>query len=153
MVDRRHAVPARDLNTFLPLLVGLRRRPPRVVAEDHPVEPAGMLLNEPHSGGATHRHAAPMGALDAERVHQGDHVVAQQLEGVTACGFFGLAVAALIVAQHAELAFEVGGLRVPHVQIGGERIGEDQQRRTLRAADFIIERDAVGFDLHATLIL
>jgi hypothetical protein len=112
-----------------------------------------MALNEAHSGGATHRHAAPVRARDAERIHQGDHIAAYQIEGVAARGCFGFAVAALIVSQHAKLVLQRVSLRVPHVQIGGERIGEDQPRRTLRAADLIVERDPVGFDFHATFTL
>ena len=60
----------------------------------------------------------------------------QQFERAAAARRLGQAVAALVIAQHAEFAAQRRRLRVRHVQIGGQRIGEDQPRFALGTARF-----------------
>ena len=73
----------------------------------------GMLLGQSEGGCAAHRQAGKMRLVDCERVHQREHVVHEQLECVTAAGRFGAAVAALVVAEHAECTLELARLILP----------------------------------------
>ncbi len=54
----------------------------------------------------------------------------------------GLAVAAAVVAQDAEVASQFGHLRVPHRQVGAQRVAEGQPGRVLGAVDAVVQ--AVG---------
>ena len=118
------------------------------VADDDAVETVGMALREAEPGGAAHREAGEMRALDRQRIEQGDRVRQQGVEAVAAGRRFGLAMAALVVAQDAERAPQFPGLLVPHAHVGRERIAEHEPGRALGAVDLIVERDAVCLHLH-----
>ena len=70
-----------------------------------------------------------------ERVEQRQRIGHQRCKTVAAGRGVGCTMAALIVAQDAERSFQVVGLRVPHMEIGGERIAEDEPGRAVRALD------------------
>src|SRR5215470_15553947 len=89
-----------------------------------------------------------MRLADCKRVHQGEHVGDQQVEGVAAAGRLAAAVPALVVAQHAERAAKLARLLVPHGQIGRERVAQDEPGRAFRTVELIVDADAVGVDLH-----
>ena len=55
-----------------------------------------------------------MGPRDPERPEQRPHVLGEQLERVAAGRRAGAAVAACVVAEHAEAGGERGHLRIPH---------------------------------------
>ena len=112
-----------------------------------------MLLREAERSRAAHRQSAEMRALDAERVHQANRIGNQCFEIVAAGGRIGFTVAALVVAQHAIGLRQIGRLRVPHVQVGGERIAQDEPGRALRSVDLVVDGDAVCFGLHRDVIL
>jgi hypothetical protein len=57
-------------------------------------------------------------------------------------------VATMVMAQYPEGFIQRRGLLVPHRQIGGEGIGEDEPRRAFGTFDPMIKRDAVRLDLH-----
>ena len=71
------------------------------------------------------------------------HVAAEPLHRVGALRHAGLAVAAAVVAHHAEMLRPVRRLLVPHVQVGAERIAEDQGRCVGWTFDLVIQLAAV----------
>src|SRR5262245_2295449 len=107
-----------------------------------------MGFRQAERGGAAHGQPREMRLLDPEPVHQREGVVEQRREAVAAGGSVGAAVPALIVAQDAILLLELIRLLVPHRQIGGERVAEDEPGRALRPVHLVVDVDAVGLDLH-----
>ena len=102
---------------------------------------------EPLAVHAAHRQAAPVDLVDLERIEDGEDVAAETVETVRPLGHAGLAVAAAVVADEAEVLGEVAGLVVPHMQVGAERIRQHQRRRVVVALDLDIDRAAVvGLD-------
>jgi len=101
---------------------------------------------EPLPVHAAHRQAAPIYFFDLQRVEDGEDVAAEQLEAIGALAGAGLAVAAAIGADEAEVLGEFASLVVPHMQVGTERIPEHQRRRAFAALDLDIERAAVDVD-------
>ena len=106
---------------------------PGVVADREAIEPIGVLL-----------HRAIAVAPPIEMPHQWARLIdsasirpmtsaISSIEGVATVRRLGQAMAALVVAQDVECVGEIGGLPIPHVQIGGERIGEDQPGCAVRA--------------------
>ena len=112
-----------------------------------------MLLRQAERGGAAHGQAGEMRFSYCERIHQRERIGDQQVEGVAAGRHLGRAVPALIVAQHAERAPKFACLRLPHRQLGRERVAQDQPGRAVGSVHLIIEGDAVGLDLHAHTFL
>ena len=54
-------------------------------------------------------------------------------------------MAALVIADGAEAETRgLDGLDVPHMEVGAERIGEEEGRAVLAAFDLIMDADAVG---------
>ena len=72
--------------------------------------------------------------------------MAEQVEIIGSFGHAGLAVAAPVVAHQAKVLGEFGGLVVPHVQVGAERIRQHQHGRAIAALDLDIDRAAVDID-------
>ena len=66
-----------------------------------------------------------------------------RVEAVGTFGRAGLAVAAAVVADEAEMLGEFAGLVVPHVQVGAERIRQHQRGRAIAALDLDMDRAAV----------
>ena len=112
------------------------------------VDPVGMKLGERERRGAAHGQPDEMGAGDLERIEQGQRIGDELRVGVAARRRLGRAVAALVVAQHAERRLEVRHLEVPHGDIGGERIAEHDPGRAFRPIDLAVEGDAVRLDPH-----
>ena len=149
--QRRHAISLRDRDPLLPLPGAFPATTGPGLSQSTMLAESGrMLLRQAHAGGAAHRHTAPVRALNAERIHQGDDIGDESVEAIAARRRLGFAMAALVVPQDTEPVGEVGGLPVPHVQIGGERIREHEPGRPIGTADPAIESDAVGLDLHLT---
>jgi hypothetical protein len=86
--------------------------------------------------------------LDLERVEQPLQIVGEQFQCVFAGRRARLAVATGVEAQHLEFLREHWHLRIPHVQVAGERMAHRQPRAF--ALDFVIDVDAVGLDLHGS---
>ena len=80
----------------------LRRRLAGRVADDDAIEAVGMALGEAERGGAAHGQAGEVRLLDRQRVHQTERIGKQRIERIAAGRHVGAAVAALVVAQHAE---------------------------------------------------
>ena len=72
------------------------------VADDDVVDAVGMKLGERERGRSAHGQADEMGALDFERIEQGHRIGDELRIGVAARRRLGSAMAALVVAQHAE---------------------------------------------------
>ncbi|MNR07395.1 hypothetical protein D3C85_1235110 [compost metagenome] len=109
------------------------------VAQDQLADQFGAGKRQPEAGGAAHRQAAEVRALDVQVRQQFRHVVAKLFEGVLALGDRGLAVAAGVVAQDAEVFAQFGDLAGPHVGAGAQRIGEHEHRRVGGAIDDVVQ--------------
>ena len=107
-----------------------------------------MSLNKAEPGRSAERQADEMGARNSDGVHERDHIGDQCVECIAAGRHFGLPMAALVVAQNAEVPLKFGELRFPHRKIGREGIRKHEPRRILGAIDCIIEVDAIGLDSH-----
>ena len=77
---------------------------------------------QPLADQAAHGQPAEMHARQLEGIEQGKHVGAELADGVRSGGDQRGAVAAGVVAQHAEMGGECGDLRVPHAQVGAQRV-------------------------------
>ena len=58
-------------------------------------------------------------------------------------------MAAGVIAQDAITVLQRGHLGVPHGDVGGQRIAEQDPGRTFRPVEFIAKVNAVEFDVHA----
>src|ERR1700674_4456738 len=96
-------------------------------------EAVAGVAAEPHAGAAAHGEADEVGLLDAEVVEDREHVAAETVERVGVLGRVGFAVAALVVADDAEMLGKGLRLVVPHVQVGAERVGEHHRGRAFGA--------------------
>src|ERR1700737_2765987 len=67
-----------------------------------------------------------MDAVKGENIEEMNDVAAKLSDVVWARRYSGLAVAGGVVAEDPELLGEIGKLRIPHVEVGAERIGEEQ---------------------------
>ncbi len=76
------------------------------VGEDQFLEAIRRVGAQPLAVHAAHREAAPIGFFDLERVEDRDDVAPETVEAVRALGRAGLAVAAAVVADEAEVLGE-----------------------------------------------
>src|SRR3546814_20215811 len=90
------------------------------------------------------REAAEMRPLDAEMVEQPDRIGGQRLDRIGAGRRVGAAVAAAVVADDAEVPLERLPLRVPHVQVGAQRVGQQKRRTVGTAGPPMVQLEAVG---------
>src|SRR3546814_8364616 len=79
---------------------------------------------------ATHGQPAEGRLADLKLVHQGEHVAAEPVNAVRRRRQAGQAMAAGVVAQHAERPDERRPLQLPHAKVGAERIRHHQNRRS-----------------------
>ena len=100
--------------------------PGRSGAEDDAVEPAAGVDAQPLPGQSADGQAAEMGSLDAECIHERDHVAAQIGQAQGGHRSAGLAMSTAIIAQDAEPVRQTGNLGVPHVQVRAQGIAEGQ---------------------------
>ena len=99
----------------------------------------------------THRTAAENRLIDAEIVHDAEHIVAHVLLGIGLGDLGRAAIAADIDAHYLEPGGEMGGLIEPQVVIEG--IGMDQDHGRAVAGDLVPNIDAVGCTLGHGVIL
>ena len=76
---------------------------------------------QPVADEAAHRQAAIEGGADLERVEDGERVRPEPRQGRRLLRHVGLAVAALVVADDAEMLRQERDLRVPHPEARAER--------------------------------
>lgn len=103
------------------------------VAQHQTLDALRGVDGQPLAGQAAHGQAAGAGLLDVQGIQQGQHVAAQLLDAIGTFADQGLAVATGVVAQHLEVPSEGGDLRIPHVQVGAQGVGQHQHRRTGQA--------------------
>ena len=80
-----------------------------------------------------------MRTLDVQCIEQTQHVAAQLFDAVRPRCHQRLAVATGIKTQHPEMLGKRGNLRVPHVQVGAQRVGQHQHRRIDRALNGVVQ--------------
>ena len=85
-----------------------------------------------------------MRALDADRLHEGGHVVGEQLHRIGALWFVGLARSARVERDAGELLGVIGDLKGVAGMVGG-KIGDEHERLACPLL-LVIDRDAVRFD-------
>ncbi|MNP56499.1 hypothetical protein D3C76_1512290 [compost metagenome] len=99
-----------------------------------------------------------MRALDVQRIQQRQYVAAQLLDAVRSRRHQGLAMAAGVETQHAKMLAERRNLRVPHVQVSTQRVGQHQHRRIDRSVELrplnLVVQFAIGelYESHSSLL-
>ena len=150
--ERLHPLRLRRLDALLPERLGLGRDTARRVAERQAQERPRRGERQRLADHAAHRQADPVRARDAERVQQRAGVVGQLRQRVGAARRVGTAVPARVVAQHAIAGGQRLHLRLPHRQIGGQRVAQRHHGGAGRAIEGVVHADAVGGDLHSCLL-
>jgi hypothetical protein len=84
-----------------------------------------------------------MRAIDREAVEQPDDVAAEALDRIWPRGDRRRAVPPRVVAQHAIVAHEGRELRIPHRNVGAERIRQHNDPSALGAVEAIADPRAV----------
>src|SRR4051812_23246872 len=121
------------------------------VSEHHLLEALRLLQGEMLADHAADRKTDVFRALDAQMLHQAEHVVGQHVERIRPGGRRALAVAAHVVVEDAVAVLQRRDLRVPHARAAGERMAQDQPGAALLALQFVVDLRAVYFCcLHAT---
>jgi hypothetical protein len=91
-----------------------------------------------------------MGALDADRLHEGGDVVREQFHRIGAGRLVGLAGAARVDRNAGEMFGIVGDLKGVAGVVGREI--RDEHERFARSLLLVVHADAIGLDLgHMTL--
>ncbi|MNR32464.1 hypothetical protein D3C85_1500530 [compost metagenome] len=98
---------------------------------------------QPLPNEAAQRQAQEMDARDVQAVQQFNDVAAQPVHRIGARRHAGRAVAAGVVAQHAEVPRQRRDLPVPHMQRRADGVGQDQHRGVFRAIDLVVQ-NAIG---------
>src|SRR6266852_8470338 len=98
---------------------------------------------EPHARHAAHRQSTKRKVPDVRLVCQTQDVASQLLERVWPGSNLALPMPARVITQHAEMLPQLRHLRIPHGEIGAERIGEHQCRRVRQPLDLIMNVTAV----------
>src|ERR1700693_1980103 len=133
-------------HVFYPRVPDLRRADPRRrVAEHELVEALPRVHAEPHANHAPHRKPAKMNAVQPQRIEQPEDVPRELFDGVRAGRYGGLTVPARVVTQHAKLFLQRRNLRVPHREVGAERVRKDHCRRVWRAGQRVMHAQFTGF--------
>jgi hypothetical protein len=88
-----------------------------------------------------------MDRLDLQDVEQRPGIVGQLRDRVGAARAVGQAVAAHVVAQDAEPVGQGSHLRVPYVEIGTQRIREQEDRTARRAGQLVMHHQIAGPDV------
>src|SRR5260370_18995007 len=93
---------------------------------------------EPHARHAAHRQSAKRKVPNVRFVRQRKYVASQLLERVWPGSNLALPMPARVITQHAEMLPQLRHLRIPHGEIGAERIGEHQRGRVRWPPDLIM---------------
>ncbi|MNV69110.1 hypothetical protein D3C71_1620020 [compost metagenome] len=113
------------------------------IAQGQAVQALTCMDTQPLADQASHRQADEVSLLNVQAIEQGQHVTAQLFDAVRAFSDQRPTVATGVVAQHAQVLAPQWNLRVPHAQVGTERVGQDQHRGVFRAIDLVIQ-NAIG---------
>src|ERR1051326_4300214 len=89
---------------------------------------------------------------DAERLQHRERVVRELVERVRALRRVRLAVAARLVAQDAESILQRADGRIPHREIGGERVAHGDDGRVRGPLEHVVHGDAVDGDVHGEVL-
>ncbi|MNT14300.1 hypothetical protein D3C72_1492980 [compost metagenome] len=123
------------------------RRGPQIggrVGQDQPVDAVRRVHAQPLPNEAAQRQAQEMDARDVQAVQQFNDVAAQPVHRIGARRHAGRAVAAGVVAQHAEVPRQRRDLPVPHMQRRADGVGQDQHRQAGVAVDAVGDAQAVA---------
>ena len=142
--NRAHSAGANGGNARVPGIGGPNVR--GGIAEHQPFEALGRVRAQPDSRLAAHGNSAKISAGDSGRVEHGKNVAAEVLLRESAGGHRGEAVAASVVTQDAIFIPEGGDLRIPHGQIGAQRIGKGNHRRARLPFQPVAQAYSVTFD-------
>src|SRR5258708_37172644 len=93
---------------------------------------------EPHARHAAHRQSTKRKVPNVRFVRQRKYVASQLLERVWPGSNLALPMPARVITQHAEMLPQLRHLRIPHGEIGAERIEEVQHRRVGTPLDLIM---------------
>ncbi|MNE41483.1 hypothetical protein D3C80_1355570 [compost metagenome] len=80
-----------------------------------------------------------MRALDVQGIQQGQHIAPQLFDAVGARSDQRTAMAACVETQHPKVFGKRGNLRVPHVQVGAQGVGQHQYRRMLWTVELVVQ--------------
>jgi len=103
------------------------------------VDAIGETGGQLHAGHAAHGEPAEVDTIKGEGVEEMNNVATELGDGVWTGRDRGLAMAAGVVAENAKLLGEVGELRIPHAEIGAERIGEENDGSVGGAVELVTE--------------
>jgi len=93
---------------------------------------------EPDASLAAHRKAAEINSRNIEGVEEIEDVVCKKLNGIGAGGGGRLAMAASVIAEEAIVRVQRWELRIPHGEVGTERIGKDEDRSGLGTGEGVV---------------
>ena len=137
VAHRLFAALEHGIDAFVPDFVGADLR--AGVADHQARQPLAGIDAQPLADQAAHGQTAEGETVDTEGVDQAQHILPELLDAVRPRRDRRTAVAPGVVAQHAEMLAERRDLRIPHVQIGTQRVGEHQHRRIDRALETVIQ--------------
>jgi hypothetical protein len=109
------------------------------------------VRQKPLADHAAFRESDPMHLIELERIHDGERIASELFDRIRSIRRAAFAVAARIVADDAKVLRQFGDLRIPHMQIGAERVRQHQRRRVLRPVERNVELDPVPFELRHVL--
>src|SRR6266404_2667332 len=92
------------------------------------------------------RNTAYHGFADFQSIEQSGNVVREILSGIRRWNGIGQPVAALIVANHAEIRGQSGRHLIPNTQVAAQRIGKNDSRLFLRALIDVTMDNVVKLD-------
>ena len=105
-----------------------------------------MIERESERRHAAHGQADEVKAFEFQGIGERDDVSDQLRKAVGASRYLAQAVAALVVAHDPVALAQELGLRLPHREVGAERVGEDDGRRVGRSVDDMVQLDGPGRD-------
>src|ERR1700760_881005 len=91
------------------------------------------MERQPLSNGTTHGKPAKRKGSYPQRLYELNHIVAELVDGVVACWNSRRAVAARVIAEHAEVSQQVGHLWIPHTVVAAQRMRQHQDRELFAA--------------------
>ena len=116
------------------------------VAEHETIDALGGMGGEPQALHPAHGQPAPVEPGEPETIGNRQSIASEPLHGVGASREAGFAVTAPIVTHQAETLYKGGRKHVPHVQVGAERVRQNENRRPFRACDLDPYRTAICID-------